>query len=102
MAGFLELERANVTWYLSTSLDDVPEADRALGKRAYRSLAIEGEEIDLSDNFQSLHTRIYEEVLAGRGVALEEVRPSVELIYSLAHQKLSPESGILHPLFRER
>lgn len=102
MAGFLELERANVTWLLSTLLEDVPEADRSQGKRAFRSLSIEGEEIDLSENFQSLHTRVYEEVLAGRGVSLEEVRPSVELIYNLAHQKISPESGVLHPLLRDR
>jgi UDP-N-acetyl-2-amino-2-deoxyglucuronate dehydrogenase len=102
MAGFLELENANVSWLLSTLLEDVPETDRSQGKRAYRSLAIEGEEINLSENFQSLHTRVYEETLAGRGISLEEVRPSVELIYNLNHQKIAPESGILHPLLRDR
>ena len=100
MAGFLELERANVSWLLSTLLEDVPEANRDQGHRAYRSLQVEGEEINLSESFQSLHTRVYEEVLADRGVSLEEVRPSVELLHGLSHQKISLESGILHPFLQ--
>jgi UDP-N-acetyl-2-amino-2-deoxyglucuronate dehydrogenase len=82
-AGYLELERARVQWDLSINYDNVPADLRAKGKRTYRSLLMEGEEIEFSDGFTDLHTRSYEQILSGQGFGLEEARPSIELVHKI-------------------
>ena len=69
-AGYLEYEHARVRWFLSVDVDDVPEAAREAGQRTYRSITVDGEEIEFSGGFTDLHTRSYEEILAGRGFGL--------------------------------
>src|SRR5690606_20141082 len=59
-SGFLEYERARVRWFLSVDLHDVPEAERAKGKRTYRAIHADGEAVEFSDGFTDLHTRSYE------------------------------------------
>ena len=57
VAGFLQLERARVRLLLS--IDDqayVPADIRAKGQRTYRSITIDGEEIEFSGGFTDLHT----------------------------------------------
>jgi UDP-N-acetyl-2-amino-2-deoxyglucuronate dehydrogenase len=66
-AGLLEFDRAKVRWFLSINADTIPAELRAQGKRTYRSMNIEGEEIEFSDGFTDLHTTSYKEILAGRG-----------------------------------
>lgn len=90
MRGRLFLERATVTWLLSTSIEYVPEEHRARGQRAYRALTIGGEEFDFSTGFDDLHTRAYEEIIAGRGFGIEDARASVELVYKLRTCDLTP------------
>jgi UDP-N-acetyl-2-amino-2-deoxyglucuronate dehydrogenase len=82
-SGVLELERANVKWFLSINYDHIPEQIRKAGKRTYRSLVMEGEEIEFSDGFTDLHTKSYEEILKGNGFGLEEARASIELVHSI-------------------
>lgn len=82
-AGYLELERARVQWNLSINYENVPEELKVKGKRTYRSLLMEGEEIEFSDGFTDLHTRSYEQILAGQGFTLEQARPSIELVHKI-------------------
>ncbi|NBW34983.1 MAG: gfo/Idh/MocA family oxidoreductase [Cytophagia bacterium] len=82
-AGYLELDRARVQWDLSINYDNVPEALKSKGKRTYRSLLMENEEIEFSDGFTDLHTRSYEHILAGQGFGLEAARPSIELVHKI-------------------
>jgi UDP-N-acetyl-2-amino-2-deoxyglucuronate dehydrogenase len=77
-AGQLTLGRADVTWSLSVARQDLPPA--AAGKTTYRSLTIDGEEVEFSDGFTDLHTRIYETTLLGQGFGLADARPSIELV----------------------
>jgi UDP-N-acetyl-2-amino-2-deoxyglucuronate dehydrogenase len=79
-SGYLEYEHARVRWFLSVDLDDVPEAERTQGKRTYRAIVADGESIEFSDGFTDLHTRSYEEILAGRGFGLEENRVAIETV----------------------
>jgi len=81
--GFLELERARVNWYLSINYNHIPEAVRAAGKRTYRSLKMEGEEIEFSDGFTELHTRSYANILDGKGFGLADAKPSIDLVYRI-------------------
>lgn len=85
--GTLALKRARVRWRLSINATHLPAEVAAAGKRTYRSLKIEGREIEFSDGFTDLHTLCYREVLAGRGFGIEEARPSIDLVYSLRHAK---------------
>lgn len=80
MAGVVELEGARVRFFLS-----VDAVDLAPGVRVQRSLRVDGETVDFSEGAASLHQRVYEEILAGRGIDLAEARPSVELA-SLVHR----------------
>jgi UDP-N-acetyl-2-amino-2-deoxyglucuronate dehydrogenase len=79
-AGYLEYEHARVRWFLSLELADVPEGPRSAGQRTYRSITVDGEEIEFSGGFTDLHTRSYEEILAGRGFGLEENRVAIETV----------------------
>ncbi len=82
-AGFIELERARVNWKLSINFDHIPEKIREEGKRTYRSLTMDGEQIEFSDGFTELHTRSYEEILKGNGFGLSEAKSSIELAHEI-------------------
>lgn len=77
--GFLELERAQVNWFLSINYDHLPEQVRLAGKRTYRSLIIENEELEFSEGFTDLHNLSYQEILSGRSFGIKDARPSIEL-----------------------
>ena len=82
-SGYLELQRARVNWKLSINFDYLPEKVKADGKRTYRSLTMDGEQIEFSDGFTELHTSSYEEILKGKGFGLEEAKASIELSYKI-------------------
>lgn len=82
-SGHLELERADIDWRLSIDENELPEAARANNSRTYRSTLIDGQEFEFSDGFTDLHTKCYEDVLAGNGFGLSEVRPVIELVHNI-------------------
>lgn len=82
-AGTLELKRATVNWSLSINADHLPGIMKEKGKRTYRSLQIEGSEVEFSEGFTDLHTKCYEQILTGRGFGIEDARPSIETVYQL-------------------
>lgn len=86
-SGILELEQARVKWFLSINYDHIPASVRASGKRTYRSLTMEGVELEFSEGFTDLHTKSYEEILKGNGFGLTEARPSIELVHSIRQQQ---------------
>ena len=95
MGGFLELPDADVEWYLSLEPEDIP--NRKEGQRTYRSITVDGEEIEFSGGFTDLHTRVYEETLAGRGFGIDEARPSIELVHRLRTMPLTETpTGLVH------
>ncbi len=83
MKGELELENADVEWFLSIDYSDIPENEKLEGKRTFRSILIDGEEFEFSEGFTDLHTKVYQDLLNGGGFGLDEARPSIELVYSL-------------------
>lgn len=97
-AGFLELENARVRWFLSIDYNDIPEAVKAKGKRTYRSLTMEGKDIEFSDGFTDLHTTSYQQILNGDGFGLKEARTSIQTVYEIRNQTLAPLQGDYHPL----
>lgn len=100
-AGFLELERANVRWYLSIDRDDLPSEVAAKNQTTFRSITIDGHEIEFSGGFTDLHTEIYRAVLAGRGFGLEDARPSIALAHDIRVASPSGPSDTSHEFVRK-
>jgi UDP-N-acetyl-2-amino-2-deoxyglucuronate dehydrogenase len=98
--GFLELERARVRWFLSINYDHIPAEIRAKGKRTYRSLTMEGQDIEFSDGFTDLHTLSYQHILTGNGFGLKDARPSIQTVYEIRNQAPSPLLGDYHPILK--
>lgn len=82
-AGHLELQRARVRWFLSLEGNDLAKIPGAQGNKPYRSIKLDGEEMEYSNGFNELHCRSYEQILQGHGFGLDDVRPSVELVYRI-------------------
>jgi len=82
-SGSLELERANVTWFLSINDAHLPNEMKAAGKRTYRSLKLAGEEIEFSEGFTDLHTKSYAEILKGNAFGITDAQPSIDLVYKI-------------------
>jgi UDP-N-acetyl-2-amino-2-deoxyglucuronate dehydrogenase len=97
MGGFLELPNADVEWFLSLEPSDIPNAKQ--NQRTYRSITVDGVEMEFSGGFSDLHTKVYEETLAGRGFGIDEARPSIELVHRMRTMPMSVnKSGLIHPL----
>jgi UDP-N-acetyl-2-amino-2-deoxyglucuronate dehydrogenase len=99
-AGYLELENARVRWFLSLDYDDIPVKYKEAGKRTFRSITVDGEEIEFSEGFADLHTLTYKEILAGRGFGLKEARQSVETAYIIRNSKPVGLLGDYHPILK--
>jgi UDP-N-acetyl-2-amino-2-deoxyglucuronate dehydrogenase len=84
-AGTLTLEHADVQWFLSAEASDLPFAASPGAKTTFRSMTVDGQQLEFSDGFTDLHTRVYEGVLAGRGCGVADARPSIELTHQIRH-----------------
>lgn len=99
-AGLLMLEKANVRWFLSVNYNFIPEEIRMQGKRTYRSLKMDGEEIEFSDGFTDLHTKSYVEILKGNGFELKEAKTSIEIVHAIRNAVPIGLKGDYHPFLR--
>jgi UDP-N-acetyl-2-amino-2-deoxyglucuronate dehydrogenase len=99
-AGYLEYENARVRWFLSVDYTDVPDEARSQGQRTYRSITVDGEEIEFSGGFTDLHTRTYEEVLAGNGFGLEENRVAIQTVSDIRNMEPKGLVGDYHPFLK--
>jgi UDP-N-acetyl-2-amino-2-deoxyglucuronate dehydrogenase len=97
-AGFLEYERARVRWFLSVDAGDLPDAQRASGQRTFRSITVDGQEVEFSGGFADLHTESYRQILAGEGFGLAENRCAIEAVAAIRTADLAPLTGDCHPL----
>ena len=79
-AGFIELQNAYVQWFLSTDKKDLPDQNKKDGKPTFRSISIDGNEVEFSQGFTDLHTLSYSKILEGNGFGMEHARPSIELV----------------------
>jgi UDP-N-acetyl-2-amino-2-deoxyglucuronate dehydrogenase len=100
MLGFLELEKARVRWFLSINNNDLPENVKAAGKTTFRSITVDGQEVEFSEGFGDLHTKVYEETLAGRGFGIKDARPSIELTHRIRNAEISLPDEFIHPILK--
>ncbi|MBT1712217.1 Gfo/Idh/MocA family oxidoreductase [Fulvivirgaceae bacterium PWU5] len=91
-AGYLELAQARVHWMLSINVNDLPADVKATGKRTFRSLTMEGKEIEFSEGFTDLHTASYADIISGNGFGLEDARAAIEVTHQI--RNLTPSAQL--------
>ncbi len=96
-SGFMALRDADVSWYLSIDMADLPFEPEPGKRTTFRSIAVDGEEIEFSTGFTDLHTRVYEMTLAGEGFGIEHARPSIELVHAIRNATPNIDQGAPHP-----
>lgn len=97
VGGHLELERASVRWFLSSDPADLPFEPEPGVRTSFRSITVDGCAVEFTDGFVDLHTRIYEEALAGRGFGMDDARPSIDLTYRIRHADVVGPTPNIHP-----
>ena len=97
-AGYLELEKARVRWFMSIDYNDVPAAYKEKGQRTFRSITVDGDELEFSGGFTDLHTQTYQNILTGKGFGLEDARTSIETVYDIRNASPIGLKGEVHPL----
>lgn len=96
-AGYLEFEKARVRWFLSINSDTLPKEAKEKGKTTYRSMTLEGEEIEFSDGFTELHTLSYKDILAGGGFRIKEALNAIQIVHTIRNQTPIGLKGEYHP-----
>lgn len=76
-------KKARVRWFLSINYSVLPAEVKEKGKSTFRSITIEGEELEFSEGFTGLHTISYQETLKGNGYGVEATRQSIEIVYDI-------------------
>ncbi|MFN3474822.1 MAG: Gfo/Idh/MocA family protein [Blastomonas sp.] len=99
-AGYLEYEHARVRWYMSIDLADVPEEARNRNQRTWRSITVDGEEIEFSGGFTDLHTLSYQSILAGESFDLEQNRTAIEAVAHIRNAPVVTPGDYAHPFLK--
>jgi len=86
ISGIMDLERANVVWFLSLNRDDIPSGEK--NRNFYRQMIVDGKEVRFDNVFNELHTETYKQILAGNGFGIEDARPSIELAFKIREGKI--------------
>jgi UDP-N-acetyl-2-amino-2-deoxyglucuronate dehydrogenase len=98
VSGYFELDKARVSWFLSINSEKLPNHIKLKGSRTYRSLNIEGQEIEFSDGFTDLHTKSYENILEGNGFGINEAINSIQIVHEIRNSTPIGLKGDFHYL----
>ena len=97
-AGYLEFENARVRWFLSINAKYLPEKVKSKGQTTFRSIVIDGQELEFSGGFTDLHTMVYRDILDGGGYGLDEARAAIEIVHDIRNARPIGKKGEYHPL----
>lgn len=101
MSGYIELENANVRWFLSIDENDLPLSAKEEGNTTFRSITYDNNEIEFTKGFTDLHTVVYDNILKGKGFGINDARPSIELVYNINHDDIKENSDFIHPFLQK-
>jgi len=93
-SGILQLQRARVRWSLSTDIRDLPFSPQVGGKTTYRSIRVDGSEVEFSEGFVDLHTKVYQHVLDGAGFRIDDARPAIELAHRIRTDRVQAAAEV--------
>ena len=97
-SGLLQLENANIRWYLSIDKNDLPIEATSNDLSTYRSISVDGDEFEFSGGFTDLHTESYKSILKGKGFGLDDARNSIEIAHLIRNQAITTSKSDAHPL----
>ena len=97
-SGLLQLENANIRWYLSIDKNDLPIEATSNDLSTYRSISVDGHEFEFSGGFTDLHTESYKSILKGKGFGLDDARNSIEIAHLIRNQAITTSKSDAHPL----
>jgi len=100
-SGYLEFERARVRWFLSINYDVLPNEIKAKGQTTFRSITIEGEELEFSGGFTDLHTTSYQQIINGNGYGIESPRQAIEIVHNIRNSNPVGLKGDFHPFAKK-
>jgi UDP-N-acetyl-2-amino-2-deoxyglucuronate dehydrogenase len=100
-SGYLQLQKARVRWFLSIDRNDLPNDPVPGNPATYRSIAIDGKEIEFSEGFTDLHTDSYRQILTGSGFRWQEVLPSIQIVYDIRNAKPIAPGNHAHPFLKK-
>jgi len=100
-AGYMKLKNANVKWFLSVNYDYIPDNIKAQGQTTFRSITVNGDEIEFSGGFKDLHTTSYEEILKGNGFGLDDAYGSIDIVSQIRHINPIGLKGEYHPFAKK-
>ena len=99
-SGLLELEKANVKWFLSIDTKHLPDKCRSIDQSTYRSIIIDDQEIEFSDGFTNLHNEIYRKTLAGEGFGIDDTRQAIEIVHHIRNSIAIGPKKYSHPFLK--
>ncbi len=100
-AGTFKLKNANVRWFLSVNANYLPEEVKAKGQTTYRSITVDGDELEFSGGFTDLHTLSYQEILKGNGFGLDEAYGSIRTVSTIRNLTPVGLKGEYHPFCKK-
>ena len=100
-AGFLKLKNANVKWFLSVNYNYISNEIKNKGLTTFRSIKVDGDDIEFSGGFTELHTRSYEEIIKGNGFGLDEAYGSIEMVSHIRNSQPLGLVGDYHPFCKK-
>lgn len=100
VAGLLQLEKANIKWFLSIDKDDIGRVKGKNDFKTFRSIKIDGEEIEFSEGFTDLHTISYKEILNGNGFSISDAIPSIQTAFDIRNMKPEGIKSEYHPVLK--
>lgn len=98
VAGYLDLEKARVRYFLSINPDTLPDNAVNGEKRTFRTIKIDGDEFEFSEGFTELHTESYVNILSGGGFGIEDAREAINIVYDIRNATPIGLKGDYHPL----
>jgi len=101
VAGFLTLDKARIRWFLGINSKYLPEEVIGAGKTTFRSITIDGDEIEFSGGFTDLHTVSYQSILKGEGYGLADAKPSIQIVHDIRNKKAIGKIGDYHPFVKK-
>lgn len=81
-AGRLEFENVAAEWFLSTAAEQLPGGTNR-NPGSFRLFMIDGETVNINDGFTELHTKVYEDILTGKGLRLSDTRKTIQLLHDI-------------------
>jgi len=100
-AGYLEFEKARVRWFLSINSDMLSDEVKEKGQTTYRSITVDGDELEFSVGFTDLHTKSYVDIINGIGYGIEAPRQAIEIVHDIRHATPIGAKGVYHPFLKK-